>query len=299
MDWENLKFFLAVAREGTLAGAGRALSVKHSTVLRRIAQLEAELGLRLFERHPTGYMLTAVGREVLEPLVRVDEDLIAIERRLSGQDLRLAGTVKVSALGVLVPWLADSLVEFRCLHPGIVVEVAISPTAVSLARHEADIAIRISRHPPESLVGRRIAALAHGVYAARSHPAARELATDVFRHPWVGYSEGRGDLPQAKWMADHVPVDRIVFRTSHTGMLVAAVKAGLGLGLLPCYLGDAEPSLRRLKTVDGLGQEMWILTHADLRRTPRIRALMDHLTKDLLRHRDLIEGRILEEDAAD
>jgi DNA-binding transcriptional LysR family regulator len=295
MDWENLKFFLAVAREGTLAGAGRALGVKHSTVLRRVAVLEEELGLKLFERHPNGYMLTAAGKEMLAPLVQVDEDLVAMERRLSGRDLRLTGTVRVATLGVLVPWIAEALAEFRTLHPGIRVDVAISPTTVSLARHEADIAIRISRSPPESLVGRRIATLLHGVYAARTHPAANELAPDIATHDWVGYSEGRGDLPQAQWMAAHAPAERVVLRTSHTGMLVAAVKAGLGLGVLPCYLGDAEPGLRRVETIAGLGQDMWILTHSDLKRTPRIRALMDFLAKDLARRRDLIEGRLQDE----
>jgi DNA-binding transcriptional LysR family regulator len=295
MDWENLKFFLAVAREGTLAGAGRALSVKHSTVLRRIAQLEETLGLKLFERHPTGYLLTAIGREMLEPLVRIDEDLVVLERRLSGQDLRLTGTVKISTIGVLAPWIADSLVAFRALYPGIRVEIAISPTAASLARHEADLSLRVSRNPPESLVGRRLATVRHGIYAARTHAAAEEMTPDLAHHDWIGYSDGRGDLPQAKWMAAHVPPDRIVLRTNHTGMQVAAVKAGLGLGVLPCYLGDAEPNLRRLDTIDGLGQEMWILTHADLRRTPRIRVLMDHLVRELGRYRDLIEGRLIDD----
>jgi len=241
MDWENLKFFLAVAREGTLAGAGRALSVKHSTVFRRIAQLEDDLGLKLFDRHPNGYLLTAVGREMLAPLAQVDEDLVALERRLSGQDLRLTGTVRISTVGVLVPWLSQVLVEFRTLYPGIIVEVLISPAMASLARH---------------------------------------------------YSLGRSDLPHAQWTAAHIPPERFVLRTNHTGMLVAAVKAGLGLGLLPCYLGDAEPGLRRLKTLEGLGQDMWILTHSDLKRTPRIRALMDFLAKELARRRDLIEGRM-------
>lgn len=291
MDWENLKFFLAVAREGTLAGAGRVLGVKHSTVLRRIAVLEEGLGLKLFDRHPNGYMLTAAGREMLEEAAPVEEDLVALERRLSGRDLRLTGTVRLATLGALVPWIGDALAEFRTLHPGIRAEVAISPATVSLARHEADIAVRVSRQPPESLVGRRIAVLVHGVYAARSHPAARAADLDLAAHDWISYSDGRADLPQARWVAARIPDERVVVRANHTGMVAAAVRAGLGLAVLPCYLGDAEPGLRRLATVAGLGQEIWILTHADLRRTPRVRALMDFLTRELSRHRDLIEGR--------
>lgn len=291
MDWENLKFFLAVAREGTLAGAGRSLNVKHSTVLRRIALLEDELGLKLFDRHPTGYMLTSAGREMLETAAQVDDELVTMERRLSGRDLRLSGTVRLAALGVLVPWISNALAEFRSLHPGIRVEVAISPATVSLARHEADIAIRVSRNPPESLVGRRIATLVHGVYAAESHPAANAAKPDLSIQDWITYSDGRNDLPQAQWVVANIPPEQIVLRSNHTGMVVSACRAGLGLAVLPCYLGDAEPGLRRLKTIAGLGQEMWILTHGDLKRTPRIRALMDFLAKELSRYRDLIEGK--------
>jgi DNA-binding transcriptional LysR family regulator len=299
LDWENLKFFLAVAREGTLAGAGRILGVKHSTVLRRIALLEEGLGLKLFDRHPNGYMLTAAGKEMLGFAAPVEEELVALERRLSGRDLRLTGTVRLAALGVLVPWICDALAEFRTLHPGIRVEVAISPATVSLARHEADIAIRVSRNPPESLVGRRIAALLHGVYAAASHPAAQVADPDLTAYDWISFTDSRADVPQAQWVAAHIPADRIVLRANHTGMMVAATKGGLGLAVLPCYLGDSEPGLRRLKTIAGLGQEMWILTHSDLKRTPRVRALMDFLTRELLRHRDLIEGRSLAETVAD
>lgn len=291
MDWESLKFFLAVARQGSLAGAGRSLGVKHSTVLRRIATMEGDLGLKLFERHPGGMLLTGAGREMLDIAARVGDDLVTLERRLSGRDLRLTGTVRLAAIGVLVPWIAEALVAFHALYPGIVVEVTISPATVSLARHETDIAIRISGQPPDSLIGRRIATLVHGVYAARSHAVTRESSPVLADHDWITYAESRNDMPQARWVADNIPVHRVVLRSGHTGMMVAAAKAGLGLALLPCYLGDAEPTLRCLRVVPGLGQEMWLLTHRDLRRTPRVRAVMDFLATELLRHRDLIEGR--------
>nr|WP_284701062.1 LysR family transcriptional regulator [Rhodoplanes tepidamans] len=290
-----MKFFLAVGREGTLAGAGRALGVKHSTVLRRVAALEEELGLKLFDRHPDGYHLTGAGKEMLDAAVHIGDDIVTMERRLSGRDLRLAGTVRVAAIGVLVPWIAGALAEFRALHPAIKVEVVISPAGVSLARHEADIAILISSATPESLVGRRIAALAHRVYSALSFPAADVADPDITRYEWVSYTASRADVPQAQWVAANIPADRVVFRANHTGMVVAAVKAGLGLGVLPCYLGDAEPSLRALRDIGNLGQEMWILTHRDLKRMPRIRALMDFLARELGRHRDLIEGRARDE----
>lgn len=290
MDWENVKFFLAVAREGSLAGAGRVLGVKHSTVLRRVAALEAGLGLKLFDRHPNGYMLTPVGREMLEAAVKVDEEMVGMERRLSGRDLRLHGTVRLATIGALVPWIADALSEFRRIYPAILVEVAISPNSVSLARHETDIAVRLSRNPPDSLVGRRIATLAYGIYAADGHPAMAGRGDDLLQHDWVTYGDNRADLPQAQWIAANVPADRIVLRSNHTGMILASVKAGIGLSVLPCYLGDAEPGLARLGMTDLAGHDLWLLTHSDLRHIPRMRVVMDFLARELRRKRGLIEG---------
>lgn len=286
MDWESLKFFLALARKGSLLGAGRVLGVKHSTVLRRIGTLEDQLGLKLFDRHSSGCTLTAAGQEMLDSVIPVEDDLLAMERRLSGRDRRLTGTVRLAALEVLSPWICTALAKLRAGHPGIAVEVDISPNTVSLARHEADIALRVSAGPPENLVGRRIATLVHAVYAAET-PATPDLAVS----DWIGYSDSRAGIPQAQWVAANVPAEKIVLRTNHTATVLSAVRAGLGLALLPCYLGDADPGLRRIRTVAGLGQAMWILTHSDLVHTPRVRTVMDILTKELMLRRDLIEGR--------
>ncbi|MDA8231948.1 MAG: LysR family transcriptional regulator [Magnetospirillum sp.] len=290
MDWESLKFFLAVAREGTLAGAGRALGVKHSTVLRRVAALESGLGIRLFERHPNGYLLTDAGREMLDSSVPVEEELFSLERRLSGRDLRLTGTVRLATLSTLGPWICRALAGFRLRHPGIRVEVSASIATANLARYEADVAVRVSRNPPDGLVGRRIAPLSHGVYVAATHPAAASQTPDLAVQDWVGYDDSRADLPPARWLQERVPADRVVLRTNDTAMMIAAAQAGLGMAVLPCYLGDSAPGLRRIVAITGLGLDLWILTHRDLRRTPRIRALTDFLAKELVQYRDLISG---------
>lgn len=300
MDWENLKFFLAVARAGSLAGAGRRLGVKHSTVLRRIAALEEGLGLKLFDHHPGGYALTAAGQEMLNAAAPVEDDLLALERRLAGRDLRVLGLVRITALEPLIPWICDALVALHSEHPGIQLDVSISTATANLARHESDIAIRVSRNPPDNLVGRRIATLLHAVYAAEGHAAAQTAESDLGAHDWgahdwgahdwISYDESRASVPQAQWVASHVPAQRVRWRVNHTGMMLAAARAGLGLAVLPCYLGDRTPGLRRLMPVAGLGQDMWLLTHRDLQQTPRIRAVMDGLTRELLRHRHLIQG---------
>ena len=294
MDWESLKFFLAVARSGTLAGAGRTLGVKHSTVLRRIASLEISTGLKLFDRHSTGYALTEAGREMLGAASVVDEEIVTLERRLSGRDTRLTGTVRLATLGVLGPWLCEALASFRALHPGIHFEVAISSAIVNLARHEADIAVRISNAPPDTLVGRRIASIVHGVYAADTHPAAVTAHPDLTAYDWISYNSSRSELAQFRWVAANIPAERVVFRTNDTDLMFSAVQAGLGLAILPCYLGDRGSGVRRLTTILENLHEIWLLTHRDLRRTPRIRAVIDFLAHDMARYRDRIEGRTQE-----
>jgi len=290
MDWENLRYFLAVARMGSLAAAGRQLGVIHTTVMRRVATLEEGLGSKLFERHPNGYALTPTGQDLLETILPFEEELIAVERKLSGQDQQLTGTVRIASLGALSPWICTALSNLRLANPEVKVEVLISPVAVSIARHEADIAVRVTTSPPEYLVGRRVAELAHGVYAASTHPAALTGSEDFAVHTWLAYTDSRSELPQAKWIAEHIPDQQIVLRTNHTATLVAATQAGIGLSVLPCYLGDQKPGLRRLATLRGFGQNLWLLTHQDLRRNRRIRVLMDCLAEELMKHRSLIEG---------
>ena len=290
MDWENLRFFLAVANTGSLAGAGRQLGVIHTTVMRRIASLEKGLGSKLFERHPGGYALTAAGHELKETLLPFDAELTTVERRLSGLDQQLTGTVRVATLGPLSEWVCQALAKLRAANPEVTAEVIVSTTTVSLARHEADIAVRVSTAPPEYLVGRRIAALAHGVYAARHHPATIPDSGRLADHTWLSYTDARRELPQARWVAENVPDARIVMRTNHTKTLLWAVRSGLGLAVLPCYQGDREPGLRRLETLRGFGQNLWILVHQDLRRNRRIQILMTCLADELMKYGPLIEG---------
>ncbi|MBS1190868.1 MAG: mauR [Rhodocyclaceae bacterium] len=290
MDWENLRFFLAVAQDGSLAAAGRRLGVIHTTVMRRIAALEESLGARLFDRHPGGYVLTPAGRELLDTLQPVEDELIAVERRLSGRDQQLTGTVRIASIGAFSPWICDALANLRKANPEVRAEVLISPAAVSIARREADLAVRVTMSPPEYLVGRRVAELAHGIYGAPSFVADGGAPFDPAAHPWLTYNDARSDLPQARWVAEHIPEERVVLRTNHTPTLVSAARAGLGLAILPRYVGDRTPGLRCLETLRGFGQHLWLLTHQDLRRNRRIKVLMDCLAEELAKHRDLIEG---------
>lgn len=286
----DLQTLLAIARQGTLAGAARHLGVNHSTVFRRLAAIEARLETRLFERQGGSYVTTAAGEDLLRTAERVEAEVEALERRLSGQDLRLTGSLRLTAPddiaeAVVMPLLA----EFRRQYPDITVELAIDNRMLNLTRREADIALRPTRRPPEILAGRRIGALASAVYGAAG------TAPDAVEDPgtrWVAWEEGGGPPTAARWLADRVDRHAIGYRSNSMLNQAAAVRCGLGLAVLPCFLGDSDAELRRLgDPLTELDTELWLLTHPDLQRTARIRALLDLLYDALRARRSLFAGR--------
>jgi DNA-binding transcriptional LysR family regulator len=174
MDWDDLRYVLAVGNAGSLAGAARTLGVNHTTVLRRIGAFEQRLGVRLFERLPTGYVLTAGGEQLIAAARNIDATVTTLERKLAGQDLRLAGTVRVTTTDtVMGSILPEILAEFRHSHPGIQVEIAVSNLMFNLTKREADVAIRPAADPPETLIGRRISGIAFAVYGSPDYLARR------------------------------------------------------------------------------------------------------------------------------
>jgi DNA-binding transcriptional LysR family regulator len=285
----DLQTLLAIAREGTLAGAARRLRVNHSTVFRRLGAIEARLETRLFERQGGSYMTTTAGEDLLRTAERVEAEVEALERRLSGQDLRLTGSLRLTAPDDLAEVIVMPLLaEFRRGYPDITVELAVDNRMLNLTRREADIALRPTRRPPETLAGRRITALASAVYgmAAADTAAAKEPA-----QRWIAWEEGAGPPQVTRWLADRVDRHVIGYRSNSLLNQASAVRAGLGLAVLPCFLGD---SVRRLKRIDGplpeLETELWLLTHPDLQRTARIRVLLDLLYDQLRAQRLLFEG---------
>ena len=171
-NWDDLRFFLAVARAGTLSGAARSLGVTHSTVFRRLGTFEERLGVRLFERLPDGYALTGAGEAMQETAIRIDEEIIALSRQVTGQDQRLSGLIRITAIDMLATGLLPRhLAAFHAAQPGIELEVIVSDTPLDLTRREADVALRIGNTPQETLVGRRVGRLAFGAYASAERAA--------------------------------------------------------------------------------------------------------------------------------
>ncbi len=272
---------LALARAGSLSAAAKALGVVHSTAFRRLADLEARLNVRLFERLPAGlYAPTQAGERMAAAAERIETEAAALGRDLLGADLRLSGRLRVTcsetlALRILTPAIA----EFRRAHPGIVVDLVVDNRVLSLSRREADVALRVTRPKEGDLHGRKLADIGWTLYATP------ELLADVGpvdlaaldRLPFVGWEEQVSGVNTADWLGRHVPEAAFVYRTSSVINQMVAAREGVGVALLPCYLGDAEPRLARAwpEPLPELFRELWIVTHSDLRRTARVRAFMD------------------------
>jgi molybdate transport repressor ModE-like protein len=297
-DWNEPRLVLAVARAGSLTSAAKALGIDHSTAFRRLNALEEKLGVRLFERLPGGsYQPTPAGERMAAAAERMEQEALALDRDIAGRDLRLSGRLRVTSSETLAyRLLTRHLASFRQAHPGILVELAIDNRVLSLSRREADIALRPVRPKEGDLWGRKLADVAWTVYGAHAYLDANGAPVtleDLGRHALIGWDESAGRIGAATWLERVAPVDAVVYRTTSLVNQLVAAKAGIGLAVLPCYLGDPEPELARAVStpVSDLAAELWIVTHADLKGTARVRAFFDVVGEGLARERDLFEGR--------
>jgi DNA-binding transcriptional LysR family regulator len=288
MDWDDIRYALAVARAGNVARAARSLGVAHTTVARRIAAFEAQLGVPLFDRVAGDCTLTVAGKDLLEVGTEIEARANAFERRLSSRDAALEGDVRIATVEPLAAKLTEYVLTFARMHPKIRVHVHTTNANVDLAKREADVALRISSAPDESLVGRRLASIAFAVYGSASGPPA---TTDLKTREWICFDATSAQTPQGKWELENVPADRVVLRTNSRVVFYEAVAAGAGVGILPCGVAAQIPSLVALTPpIAALTLPLWLLTHADLQHTPRVRALLDFLGDVFDREKALIEG---------
>lgn len=288
-DWDDIRYFLAVARTGTLSGAATALGVNHSTVFRRVNQLEARFGARLFERHREGYTLTTVGETMRLSAEKIEEEVQTLDRQVTGEDVRLTGSVRLTAPDdIAATLLPDRLRAFREAFPGILLELVIADRFLNLSRRDADVALRPSRDPGDTLFGRRLSGVAVAVY--RRHDAFNE-ETALQEAPVVSGDESLAHTDSVKWTEANAK-ERIVLRANTMAARLYAVRAGVGIGALPCFSADPDPMLARVTPpVPEMENELWLLTHPDLRHTARIRVVMEFLADSLARDKGLLEGR--------
>ncbi len=293
VDWDDLRFALAVADAGSVAAAARRLGVNHTTVLRRIHAFEDLHQFRLFDRLPTGYVLTAEGEQLVVAARTIDETVATLERRISGQDLKLEGVIRVTTTDTLMlSILPPHLASFRAKHPRITIELALTNTRLNLTKRDADIAVRPAKTLPALLIGHCVSNIAFAVYGADSYLNDNQ-GQDLRDHTWLAGDELLSNSPVASWMHDHVPDVRIAFRADSFVALGHAVQAGLGLAALPCCLADKMTGLRRIHgPVDQLSTGLWLLTHSDLSHAARIRAFMDHMREALSGDRACLQGEL-------
>ncbi len=294
--WDDLRYFLAVARARSLSGAARELRVNHSTVFRRIAALERQLGSRLFDRLARGYALTAVGEEMMEIATRIEDDVLTLDRQVLGRDRQLSGSVRLTTVDEVFELIAPELSEFRNKYPGIQLDVNTDMQVLNLSRREADVALRPGGRPTEpDVVGRRLCDLASSLYASRSYLARRgtpRRRSDLKSHDVVTFDEGRAHVVTHRWLMEHAGADRVAFRGSSMIAQRAAVQAGLGIGILPRFVGDSDPELAPvLRPFDEWNYGLWLLIHRDLRQTCRVRAFLEFIAEVIEGHRSLFEGK--------
>ena len=297
LAWDDLRLVLHVGRAGGLAASAELLGLDPSTVFRRLRAIEARLDTRLFERAGGHYRATAAGERVVAAAAAMEAAALGLEREVAGRDRRLEGRLRVTcsetlAYRLLVPHLA----AFRAEHPGIELEILIDNRELSLARRESDVALRAARPAQPDLFGRKLADVAWAFYAARRDGEGRLGGVgDLAGHPLIGWHEAASGVGAADWLARHVPPEAFAYRSNSIVGQMLAARAGIGVALLPCYLGDQEPDLARVfGPMPELVRDLWLVTHADLRRTARVRAFLERIGTALEAQRPLLEGRTRE-----
>ena len=289
LDWNDLRYFLGVARTGSTLSAGRTLRVSQTTAARRVTALEEALGLTLFERRPTGYTLTPAGEALLETAEQVEAAAGGFAAAAAAEAREISGTVRLTvdeiyAVTILAPILRD----LHEAHPAIRIELDTTEEKRDLGAGEADVAVRSSRGPTDAgLVGRRVANDNWTIYCSRDYAAAHgrpERRKALAGHPFIGGgSPGVWQVYRA-WLEANGLTGAVAMQHDSSSGMLSAVRAGFGLAVLPCMVADFDPDLVRCLPPDpGNERGLWVLTHERLRHTPRIRAVLDFLYDRLSR----------------
>jgi molybdate transport repressor ModE-like protein len=296
MNWDDFRFVLAVARMGSALRAAQALGVNQTTVVRRIAHMEDVLGRVLFERKQSGLRLTPLGQRIAAAAAQIESEIVALESAIHAERRVVSGTVRFTcaesfANAVMMPWLR----EFRAKYPDIIVDLITDDRRLDVARGEADVALRAGSRPEGSgIIARRLPDTAWSAYCSRAYAKQHgcpETAEALDGHLVVGMEGWMANLPFPLWLARKTPNSTVAARSNSLTNLVSALQAGLGIAMLPCFLGDAESDLQRcLPPVAELNSETWLVTREDLRHTPHVRAFTDFIAAYVQRLRVQFAG---------
>ncbi|MYM62687.1 LysR family transcriptional regulator [Pseudomaricurvus sp. HS19] len=289
MNWDDLRVFLAVARCGSLSGAGQQLGLQHTTVSRRLRAMEAGLGVRVLERCRGGYGLTTAGESLKATAERVEKEILGSEDVLLGRDRLIQGPLRVTvvnhiAYALLMPMFAG----FSQRYPEVELQIQASNAYISMPHREADVALRVIQMPEESLIGKKIITFASAIYGSREYLS--RLRQSGEPPDWLGTECCNF---HRNWTRSVCPDGNHHFTIDDTNLAHMAIKQGVGLSFLPCFIGDKDPDLERYEEQDPAtyGLDLWMLFHEDLRHTMRVRVFREYMVGEIEKQRDLLEGR--------
>jgi DNA-binding transcriptional LysR family regulator len=291
-SWDVHRFFLAIARSGSLTAASKVLGVSQPTVSRRLEEIERSRNVRLFQRTRVGYELTPVGVELFEAVSRVEEQLNEADRNILGRDGEITGALRFTSTEIFInDYLGQHIWTFLRDHKEIELRLISTQSTLSISRREADIAVRFTEQPPDTLIGRRLGTIAYSVYAA-ADKAQAFAGIESGKSEWIGMHD---EVYNRMLYGTFLPSTRPKHRTDSMAAMQAMVRAGLGVSILPCYAADPDPALVRLidKPFTDPKFDIWLIYHPDTRRTRRLRLFADFVINRIKADIDLFEGRRL------
>lgn len=285
LNWDDLRFLLAVARSGSMSGAARELDVNHATVIRRIRNLEEQLGSRLFERTGHSYAITPAGQVAVDAAEHMEAQSVGVERQVVGQATALSGTIRVTGVEPMGrTFLLPAIREFTALYPDIMIDLSLSQRAYDLGMREADIAFRVTDEPPLDLIGKKLATLELGVYTLAGTPLDPGEIREIIS---IEHLKKQGN----DWEAQYFPDVRISLVTDSPSVAADAVLEGFGATMLPLVMGEMDPRLARIPDIPTIkGSEIWLLTHADVRTNVRMRVFRDFMQEYFNNRRSDLEN---------
>jgi DNA-binding transcriptional LysR family regulator len=290
MNWDNMKVFLAIAGQGGLNKAATELGIHHTSCARRIKAFETEMGVKLFDRLPSGYALTQAGESLYQSGQIIRQEFNTIETDLAGKDLRLEGDICLTIpLGFALHLLMPHLRDFTAQYPDVNLEINMTYAMKDLANREADVAIRHVDNPPDSLAGKRVARVFKAAYASTEYLRTHDPQKDPQGCHWLGWGRAANHLQWAgKVKYPDIPVKADMYSDV---LQLEAVKKNIGIASLPCFLGDLAAGVQRIDNSDpSQGDWVWVLAHKDMVRNAKVRILMEFLHASFQTHKNALEG---------
>lgn len=285
-----MRFFLAIHRSHTIRGAAKSLKVSHSTVSRRLEYFESGLNTRLFHRQPEGFVLTNTGESILASAEKIESEMLSLERDALGQDGKLSGNIKITVPPPIAQYLIMPIIsKFMTKYKDISIEIDSTYSALDLSRRDADIALRVHTPPDENLLGRRLPEFAEYVYVSKSYAKSHTFFGSDASAEWIGW--GDKDTFPAWVKKSQFPFCRVRVNTSDMLNHLHLAKAGMGMAILSCFIGDNDKDLIRVpKSKMHASRQAWILTHPDLKTTERVRVCVRYLVDEIKKLTPIISG---------